>query len=200
MIYVEDGFAISIPWDCAVRPRYFILFHLFILFYFDFFNDTKSNKTSYMNILIVNDVWLPTCLTFHMMTSSNGNIFRVDGPLCGEFTGHRWILLTKASDAELWCFLWYAPWINGWVTNREAGDFRRHCAHYYVIVMNQDYTSTVLQLSVADNCRRRGGRGPYPYTTGTWGSITSKCCWQIYLNCCNVMSLAAFQFIVQLIL
>ena len=25
----------------------------------------------------------------HMMTSSNGNIFRVTGPLCGEFTGHR---------------------------------------------------------------------------------------------------------------
>ena len=25
--------------------------------------------------------------TFHMMTSSNGNIFRVTGPLCGEFTG-----------------------------------------------------------------------------------------------------------------
>ena len=24
---------------------------------------------------------------FNMMTSSNGNIFRVTGPLCGEFTG-----------------------------------------------------------------------------------------------------------------
>ena len=29
-----------------------------------------------------------------MMTSSNENIFRVTGP--------------KSSDAELWCFLWYA--------------------------------------------------------------------------------------------
>ena len=44
-----------------------------------------------------------------MMTSSNGNIFHVTGPLCGEFTGHRRIPLTKASDAELWCFLWSAP-------------------------------------------------------------------------------------------
>ena len=43
-----------------------------------------------------------------MMTSSNGNIFRVTGPLWGEFTGHRWIPLTKASDVELWCFLWSA--------------------------------------------------------------------------------------------
>ena len=45
----------------------------------------------------------------HMMTSWNGNTFRVTGPLCGEFPGHRWIPLTKASDPELWGFLWYAP-------------------------------------------------------------------------------------------
>ena len=44
-----------------------------------------------------------------MMTSSNGNIFRVTGHLCGEFTGDRWIPRTKASDAGLWCFLWFAP-------------------------------------------------------------------------------------------
>ena len=35
------------------------------------------------------------------MTTSNGNIFRVTGPLWGESTGHRWIPLTKASDAVL---------------------------------------------------------------------------------------------------
>ena len=51
-----------------------------------------------------------TCKTTScMMTYSNGNIFRVTGPLCGEFTGHRWIPLTKASDTELWCFLWSVP-------------------------------------------------------------------------------------------
>ena len=45
-----------------------------------------------------------------MMTSLNGNIFRVTGHLCGEFTCHRWwIPLTKASNAELWCFLWSVP-------------------------------------------------------------------------------------------
>ena len=69
------------------------------------------------------------------MTSLSGNIFRVTGPLCGEFTGHRWIPLTKASDVGLWCFLWSAPWINDWVNNREAGDLRHHRAHYDVIVM-----------------------------------------------------------------
>ena len=44
-----------------------------------------------------------------MMTSSDGNIFRVTGPLCEEFTDHRWIPLTKACNAELWYFLWFAP-------------------------------------------------------------------------------------------
>ena len=52
--------------------------------------------------------WL-TQGTLVMMTSSNGNIFRVTGHLCGEFTGPRWIPHTKASDAELWCSLWSAP-------------------------------------------------------------------------------------------
>ena len=44
----------------------------------------------------------------YMMTSSKGNSFRVTGHLCGEFTAPQWIPRTKASDAELWCFLWFA--------------------------------------------------------------------------------------------
>ena len=41
-----------------------------------------------------------------MMTSWNGSIFRVTGPLWRESTGHRWIPLTKSGDAQPWCFLW----------------------------------------------------------------------------------------------
>ena len=44
------------------------------------------------------------------MTSWNGNIFRVTGPLWGESTGHRWIPLTKASDAELLMFSLICAW------------------------------------------------------------------------------------------
>ena len=44
-----------------------------------------------------------------MMTSTNENLFGVSGPLWGESTGHRWIPLTTASDAELRCFLSCAP-------------------------------------------------------------------------------------------
>ena len=70
-----------------------------------------------------------------MMTSSNGNILRVTGSLCGEFTGHRWIPLTQASDAEIWFFSLICAWINGWVNSSEAGDLRRHRAHYDVTLM-----------------------------------------------------------------
>ena len=30
---------------------------------------------------------------------------------------------------------WICAWISGWVNNREAGDLRRHCAHYDVTVI-----------------------------------------------------------------
>ena len=68
------------------------------------------------------------------MISSKGNIFRVTVPLWGEFTGLRWIPLTKASDAELWCFL-YLRRTKGWANNRDAGDLRRYRVHYDVTVM-----------------------------------------------------------------
>ena len=45
-----------------------------------------------------------------MMTSWNGNTFRVTGPFCAgnlPVTGD--IPRTNVSDAELWCFLWSAP-------------------------------------------------------------------------------------------
>ena len=48
--------------------------------------------------------------------------FRRYWPFVQRIIGHRWIPRTKASDAELWCFLWSAPWMNCWVNNRQAGD------------------------------------------------------------------------------
>ena len=40
---------------------------------------------------------------------------------------------------------------NGWVNNGEAGDLRRHRAHYYVIVMTQHSFSIGYGLSPSDN-------------------------------------------------
>ena len=50
-----------------------------------------SRKTSYSEycgyVSIHPDISRMLHCVLHMMTSSNGNIFRVTGPLCGEFTG-----------------------------------------------------------------------------------------------------------------
>ena len=76
------------------------------------------------------------CNKLHMMTSSNGNIFRVTGTLCGEFTGPRWIPPHKGQWRGALMFSLICARINGGANNREAGDLRRHRTHYDVIVMN----------------------------------------------------------------
>ena len=77
---------------------------------------------------------MPTC-DDDMMASSNGNSFRVTGPLCGEFTGHRWIPPYKGQRRGALVFSLICAWINGWVNNREAGNLRRQRAHHDVTVM-----------------------------------------------------------------
>ena len=73
-----------------------------------------------------------------MMTSSNGNVFRVTGHLCREFrefTGPRWIPPHKGQWRGALMFFFICVWIKGWVNNREAGDLRRYCARCDVTVM-----------------------------------------------------------------
>ena len=85
----------------------------------------------------------------NMMTSSNGNIFRVTGHLCGEFTGPRRIPHTKASDAELWCFLssalnkrlskqWWSWWFET-LSRPLWRHYNEHCISTYIsdILSNQ---------------------------------------------------------------
>ena len=74
----------------------------------------------YNGCFVVPETMLGERFEIFMMTSSNGNIFRVTGPLC-----HRSPVDSphKGSDAEVRCFLWSAP---DWVNNRNAVDLRRH--------------------------------------------------------------------------
>ena len=83
-----------------------------------------------------------------MMTSLNGNIFRVTGLLWWESTGHRWFTLTEASDAELGVFFDLCL-DKSWADNPDAGDLRRHRAHYeepplYMEMSHIFYFMTVL--------------------------------------------------------
>ena len=71
----------------------------------------------------------------HMMTSWNGNILCVTGHFCGEFTGHRWIPRTKASDSELWCYVLFYLRLNerlnkqswGWWFETPSSSIWGHC-------------------------------------------------------------------------
>ena len=106
--YLNQCWPSSLTHICATRWRWVAHKPPFYLFADDIFKAIFFNE----NCCILVQISLqfisrgPTDGT--MMTSSNGTIFRVTGPLCGEFTGPRWIPRTKASDAELWCFLWSA--------------------------------------------------------------------------------------------
>ena len=74
-----------------------------------------------------------------MMTSSNGNIFCVTDPLCGEFPGPGEFTgpgefptqrpVTRSFDD------FFDLRLNKRLNNLEAGDLRRHRCHYDVIVM-----------------------------------------------------------------
>ena len=79
-----------------------------------------------------------------MMTSSNGNIFRVTGHLCGECEFPAQRPVTQSFDV----FSLICAWINCWVNNREAGDFRRHRAHYGVTVLSLE-TATLHPFTVS---------------------------------------------------
>ena len=81
----------------------------------------------------------PQCV----MTSSNGNIFRLTGHLWEETTDHRWISLTKASDAELWYFLWSTPGQTAEQTLDTPVIWDTHGAHYEVIVMAHDHVTSL---------------------------------------------------------
>ena len=97
-------------------------------------DDNFRDHPNWKNFLAIKDCSFIEVLFIFMMTSSNGNIFRVTGHLCGEFTGPRWIT-AKGQWRGALMFSLICVWINGWVNNGEAGDLRRYRAHYDVAVM-----------------------------------------------------------------
>ena len=76
----------------------------------------------------------PLRLQFYMMTSSNGNIFRITGPLYGEFTGDWWIPPQSPVTQTFDVFFGSAPY-KRWINNQDVGDLRRHHVLYGVTVI-----------------------------------------------------------------
>ena len=67
------------------------------------------------------------------------------GHLCGEFTG----VPAQRPVTRTLVFSLICAWINGWVNNGEAGDLRRHRAHYDVTVMSEGNPKPPLEFIVA---------------------------------------------------
>ena len=73
-----------------------------------------------------------------MMTSSNGNILVLldlcegNSPVAGEFPSQRPV--TRSFDVFFDVRL-----KNGWAIHQDAGDLRRHRAHYDITVMSTTY-------------------------------------------------------------
>ena len=69
-----------------------------------------------------------------MMTSLNRAVFRVTGPLC------RWPVNSphKGQWRGASMFSLVCAWTNGWVNHRDAGDLKRHRAHYDFTVVTTE--------------------------------------------------------------
>ena len=94
-------------------------------------NMPQRDRTGPLSRADIDSIWLMPA-RFFMMTSSNGNIFRITDQVCREFTGD------KGQWRGALMFSLICVWINGWVKvyNHEAGDLRRYRAHYDVTVMS----------------------------------------------------------------
>ena len=96
-----------------------------------------------------------------MMTSSNGNI---KAPRYWPFVRgiHRYLVNSphKGQWRGALMFPLICAWMNRWVNNDEADDFRRYRAHYDVIVMKINNTLPDNQISPFEIANRRILRCP----------------------------------------
>ena len=142
-----------------------------------------------------------------MMTSSNGNIFRVTGPLCGEFTGPGEFPAQRPVTRSFDIF--FDLLLNKRLrNNREAGDLRCHRGHYAVNVMSRFVT----RKQPTGSCLLRSVMvilpAPiglmwliYPYPTGMlhWKGGSSnhtyyeRCSSFVMIYCCNMCVLNSKQ-------
>ena len=109
------------------------LFLLSAKFAFSINGEHTVQRTHYLVYIIYLATWwlnqIETCSALLAICAGNS-------PVTGEFPAQSPV--TRSFDVSF-----IDTWINGWVDNREAGDFRRYRAHYEVTVMNA-WTSVLL--------------------------------------------------------
>ena len=123
----------------------------------------------------------------NMMTLSNGNIFRVTGPLWGESVPH------KGQWRGALMFSLICDWTNVWANNGDTDDLGRHRAHHDVIVMKSfkyiliistvsahgpaplGYASVLLDCHIS----RSWWRNTFCITDPLWGESTGERCFPL---------------------
>ena len=112
--------------------------------------------------------------------SSNGNIIRVTGPLCGEFTGHRWSSCTKA---VMWSFdVFFDLRLNkhfskqswGWRFEMPSRSLWRCCNEIWNFDFCRSSTTTLSQVEhkcisiLGDKLNTRTSHEKIPSSTWSW--------------------------------
>ena len=95
-------------------------------------------------LCLIDTVWLHASNGFenkvitwwrHQMETISALLALCEGnsPATGEFP-------SQSQRRGALMFFFICAWTNGWVNNRDAGDLRRHRAHYDITVMYSDVT------------------------------------------------------------
>ena len=88
----------------------------------------------------------------NMMTSSNGNVLRVTGNLCGEFTGprwpvdspHKWPITRKMFPLDDVIMMWFGQsiyylfWVPSWIHSGMFGYAYCYESHKTVLIIKYD--------------------------------------------------------------
>ena len=126
--YISHSYVIARKRDMSVPTTKNVTFSAFII---QLPEHSAVNRTKCRRFECL--VCTPYVVHGIMKTSSDGSISRVTGYLWCEVTDHK----------GQWCgsamFSLIRAWTHIWANNRDAGDLRRHRAHYDVTLM-QVYT------------------------------------------------------------
>ena len=110
--------------------------------FYEYFN---RNWSCYKGFLLYNkgqyNVTLHTPQQWQTCNTNHGDVIKWKHFPCywPSVRGVHWSLVKRASDAELWCFLWSAPEQtieqNSWANNRDTSDLWCYWTHHDVTVM-----------------------------------------------------------------
>ena len=111
---------------------------------------TRGPSSRYRHFCLIYEIFVDCSWWRHQMEAFSAILALCAGnsPVNGEFPAQRPV--TRSFD-----FFFDLRWINGWVNNHEAGDVRRHRAHYDVnvmrsIVLLQGYWEHMVLIRIHD--------------------------------------------------